>query len=383
VEVQPLFPIVLAVMGLAHRDLAGAVAWTLVAGASVLWHELGHALAMRWCGSASRIELHAMGGLTHWAAGARPTPVQALAVSAAGPGAGLLLGAAFWIVAERAAPATELAAMVVHDGLWVNVGWSVFNLLPILPLDGAHIVDHGAAVVTGRREPARWVGGLSLALGAVIALVSMQMGSPYTALLGGLGIAAGLARLRGRSAAIAGVAGVPLRAAPPRRRPARAALGRWMRGPGLRARVAEARVGSLPADALARLAVELVERGRAEELVGICRDRLGGFERARDARALARLASEALWEGGERERAVEVSRLAYEQLHAADHAHDAACRLVEMGRIEEGLHWAERAARAAGPDARALLADPALEPLRDLPEFRELVAAAASRAWTN
>ena len=52
--------------------------------------------------------------------------------------------------------------VIVHDVMWVNVGWSIVNLLPILPLDGGNI----AASLFGRRT-ARFM-SMVVAFGAAI-----------------------------------------------------------------------------------------------------------------------------------------------------------------------------------------------------------------------
>ena len=40
---------------------------------------------------------------------------------------------------------------VLNDVMWVNLGWGVLNLLPILPLDGGHIASSVAELVAGRK----------------------------------------------------------------------------------------------------------------------------------------------------------------------------------------------------------------------------------------
>jgi hypothetical protein len=246
----------------------------------------------------------------------------------------------------------------------VNVGWSLFNLLPMLPLDGGHLLDHGTAWLTGRREPARWVGIASVTVGGGVVLLSLRSGAPWRALIGAMGVAAGVARLRDERA----VGFARTRASAGTR------LGRWFRSRDLTERLADARVGRIPLDALAAVVAGAIRRGRHHELLSVCRDRLCGFARARDAAVLVRLASDALWDAGHAEDAIAVAQLAFEQLHAPDHAHDAACRLVELGQLDEAMEWVERAAHAAGERSDLLLDDPALDPLRDRADFARLAA---------
>ncbi len=35
---------------------------------------------------------------------------------------------------------SELLTVAYRDLLWVNIGWGIFNLFPILPLDGGHVL---------------------------------------------------------------------------------------------------------------------------------------------------------------------------------------------------------------------------------------------------
>jgi len=126
---------------------------------SVLLHELGHALVARRFGARPAILLHGLGGLTHLF-GARLTRGQGILVSLAGPMAGLALGAIVlgigeFVTAANAVGRSALGALVV-----VNIGWSLFNLLPILPMDGGQVLRDLAGP---RRSRMVRVVGLSLA----------------------------------------------------------------------------------------------------------------------------------------------------------------------------------------------------------------------------
>lgn len=128
---------------------AALLAWMAVVFVSVLLHELGHALAYRRLGGRPSIELHGLGGTTSATGVGNLTPGQDAWVSFAGPGTGFLLGGLV-LAATHLTPlgeATGLARTVVWDLLWVNIGWGIINLLPILPLDGGHIL---AALVRWR-----------------------------------------------------------------------------------------------------------------------------------------------------------------------------------------------------------------------------------------
>ena len=117
-------------MGLLAALLAAAVF-----GVSILVHELGHAvvanrLGMRVMG----IRMHGLGGNCDYQG--YPSAGRRLLIALAGPGAGLALGAVAIGLQTFILPVTPGLPWLVHTlvGLlvWVNLFWSLFNLLPIL-----------------------------------------------------------------------------------------------------------------------------------------------------------------------------------------------------------------------------------------------------------
>lgn len=141
IRVHTAFIFVAALLGYRADDARAIVEWVGIVFVSVLFHELGHALVARRAGYEPWIELHGMGGLTHLER-TKTTPLATwssdLAIALAGPVFGLMLGATVWIAARMFPYLTEhdTARTIVFDLLWANVGWSVLNLLPMLPWDG-------------------------------------------------------------------------------------------------------------------------------------------------------------------------------------------------------------------------------------------------------
>jgi Zn-dependent protease len=141
------------------------IAMVLVTLVSVLVHELGHALAFSWFKVRSTIRLHFMGGET------RPNMILPLSrpaqvfISFAGPLAGFTLAAICFGIAIFADIQHPGFARTVGLFVWVNIAWSIFNLVPVLPLDGGHILEH----VLGPRRY-RWTLGISGVVGAALAI---------------------------------------------------------------------------------------------------------------------------------------------------------------------------------------------------------------------
>ena len=107
---------------------------------SILIHELGHALAMRkFHDRRVTITLYSFGGFAQGSV--RQPRMSSLIISAAGPAFSLALGLLGWLV-DRAFPVNHWLAVEAADvWLWVNFGWTILNLLPVLPLDGGHILE--------------------------------------------------------------------------------------------------------------------------------------------------------------------------------------------------------------------------------------------------
>ncbi|QSQ25131.1 M50 family metallopeptidase [Pyxidicoccus parkwayensis] len=158
--------------------------WMGVVFVSVLLHELGHALAFRRYGCPASIELHGMGGTTTGHNVERLTHGQSAWVSFAGPGMGFLLGGLVWAL-SRYTPLGQqggLVAETVRDLIWVNVGWGLFNLLPLQPLDGGHVLASVVRARSGYRYEKVLLGiGIVTAVGLIVLAVQWRM--PWMGLL--------------------------------------------------------------------------------------------------------------------------------------------------------------------------------------------------------
>jgi Zn-dependent protease len=124
-----------------EQGWAGLLIWVLVVFQGILMHELGHALTGRAFGRQPRIELVALGGLTWWEQREPMSPGRSLAVSAAGPAVGIVIGLLALVLKDSIRlPAESLEIYTLNALIWVNLGWGLLNLVPVLPLDGGNIV---------------------------------------------------------------------------------------------------------------------------------------------------------------------------------------------------------------------------------------------------
>jgi Zn-dependent protease len=124
-----------------EQGWAGLLIWVAVVFQGILMHELGHALVGRAFGRQPRIELIALGGLTWWEQREPLSPGRSLGVSIAGPAVGIVVGLIALVVRDLLAlPEESIVRYAFASLIYVNLGWGVLNLLPVLPLDGGNIV---------------------------------------------------------------------------------------------------------------------------------------------------------------------------------------------------------------------------------------------------
>ena len=182
--------------------------WMLVCFVSILVHEFGHAMVgRRLAGGRPFVRLWAMGGLAYNNDG-RFTKKTRLTMILAGPGAGIALfgitvgaiflmfpGATglqildFYIRGGSAAPVNPEAynfltggsptARIFDNLIWINLWWSLVNLLPVHPLDG------GQAITSFIRSPKK-VHQIGFITGLSFAVIGFTvLGSFYIALMFG------------------------------------------------------------------------------------------------------------------------------------------------------------------------------------------------------
>jgi stage IV sporulation protein FB len=151
--------------------------WVGCAFVAILLHEMGHMFMARIFGVPSNIVLYSMGGLTIGEF-ERLARWQRIAVSLAGPAAGFSLYFALWIVQAQINARDHLLFpnhRTLHDTFNIlflmTLIWNLFNLIPVIPLDGGMVMKE---LVTGvfRRRGLALAYGFSLTLALGFALYS-------------------------------------------------------------------------------------------------------------------------------------------------------------------------------------------------------------------
>jgi Zn-dependent protease/CBS domain-containing protein len=156
---------------------------------SILGHELSHAFVARLRNvDVSSITLYFFGGATTTSLDKKPG--DQFLISAAGPGASLLIGAVFWAI-SRATAGSLLAISFGYVG-WINLVLAAFNVVPGYPLDGGQMLRAAVWKVSGNETLATRVatvggfivGGALLVFGALGFMRGDVGGGLWLALIG-------------------------------------------------------------------------------------------------------------------------------------------------------------------------------------------------------
>src|SRR5882672_814628 len=178
VKVQPFFLLMVGFVGYSRGGpFEFLVEWIIVVFISILAHEFGHALTVRAFGMSPQILIYGFGGVTSWTDEKGISPPKHIAISLAGPFAGFLFGGAV-VLSKIALPdlfADHLGRQTYQDLLFVNWGWGIFNLLPVLPLDGGNVAYSIEQWVTKKRRGVI-TRGVSLLVAAVVGLWALSVG---------------------------------------------------------------------------------------------------------------------------------------------------------------------------------------------------------------
>lgn len=187
VQIQGRFFLMALLFGLNYRDPATLAVWVAVVLVSVVVHEMGHALMGMVFGYRPAVVLHGMGGHTTFGEGRwTETTFRSIAISFAGPLAGFLFAGI--VIAVQAAgfhPTQPIARTALLFLLQVNIGWGIFNLFPMLPLDGGNIMRSFLGAITKSRAE-KIARGISVVVAAGLGLYGVTSGQWWLAYLGAL-----------------------------------------------------------------------------------------------------------------------------------------------------------------------------------------------------
>lgn len=145
VSFQPLFLLLIAVLSFNMGDLGSSLIFAACAIFAILAHEFGHALMAKRYGLGAEVILTTWGGVTMHAP--PKNDAQDVRVTAAGPAVGLVIGLTFYLLilamgwlnlGPTLAKAPYLLTFLIYM-MWINLVWSIFNLLPVMPMDGGKL----------------------------------------------------------------------------------------------------------------------------------------------------------------------------------------------------------------------------------------------------
>jgi stage IV sporulation protein FB len=161
-----------------------ALLWAPVLFISVLLHELAHAGAIALFGyGGSQIVLGGMGGVT--VSQRRGKPWHDMLISLAGPVASFVVAYLTTTVRRHMPYAMTDPMLLAFLPILrtANFWWGIFNLIPVSPLDGGHVVRHFFRIFLRERTAfvvAVWVG---MIVGALVAVAGVFMRSIFLSLL--------------------------------------------------------------------------------------------------------------------------------------------------------------------------------------------------------
>ena len=140
VVIHPVFWLLAGLIGyLNSGNVAGTAVWALVIFISLLVHEFGHAIMAYIFKKKPVIQLLAFGGATIYSNKGLSKPKEFLIVLC-GPLFGFLLFVVTYLMLQADLFSDPLVISILQIFSWVNLFWTILNLVPVLPLDGGQLL---------------------------------------------------------------------------------------------------------------------------------------------------------------------------------------------------------------------------------------------------
>ena len=130
--------------------------WTAAAFVSILLHEMGHALTARVFGAQGiAVTLYGLGGVTNYRHGSQMSHGRSFLISAAGSATGIIAGGALLLMARSGifTGVSHEIAVFLDSFIFTALVWGVLNWVPIVPLDGGHMVQSLASIASEEKGP--------------------------------------------------------------------------------------------------------------------------------------------------------------------------------------------------------------------------------------
>ena len=140
IHIFPFFWLLILMIGwLNSATILGTGVWAVVILVSVLIHEYGHALTALIFGQTAEINLVGLGGLTK-RQGPKLARWQEFLIVFNGPLAGFMIFVVAYQLLGLVGERKSVLSYGLEVAINVNLFWTLLNLLPVLPLDGGHLL---------------------------------------------------------------------------------------------------------------------------------------------------------------------------------------------------------------------------------------------------
>lgn len=130
--------------------------WTIAAFVSILAHEMGHALVARgFAAQGVNVTLYGLGGVTTYSHARAMEHWKSFIISASGSAVGIMLGGAVWFAVRTGVfdGAGQEMTVFINSLFFTSLVWGVLNWIPIVPLDGGHMVQHFISIFSEKNAP--------------------------------------------------------------------------------------------------------------------------------------------------------------------------------------------------------------------------------------